>query len=115
MYIETEYKVDEEKRVIVCIITTMNDVQDRLEKYELSDDKYDIDFDDIRIYKGIARCAPEDEWDEAYGKRLAEYRASRKRQVDVNNELRKYMKGIMRCVDNLYDYGFLKDPHFPMH
>ena len=110
--IEVEYKVNAEKRTVVCIITTVNDVPNKLAKYGLADESYD-DYDDIRIYKGIARCAPEDEWDETYGKRLAEYRATRARQIDVNNDLRKFIKGISRCIDNLYDYGLLKDPHKP--
>lgn len=111
--IVTEYIIDKEKRTIVCIIKTVDDVPDRLAKYGLSDEDYDdIDYD-IREYKGIAKCAPEDEWDETYGIRLAEYRASRARQADVNNEIKKYIRGISKCINNLYDYGMLKDPHKP--
>lgn len=109
----TEYEVNEEKRIVVCIITTVNDVKRRLEKYNLADDDYDDFTEDVRVYKGIAKCAPEDKWDEVYGKRLAEYRASRARQVDVNNELKAFIRGITKSVDNLYDYGLLKDPHRP--
>lgn len=108
--VNTEYKVDENKRTVVCIITTFNDIPHRLAKYGLADEKYDdIDFD-LRIYKGIAKCAPDDVWDEKTGKRLAEYRASKQRQADVNTELKKYINGISKCIDNLYDYGLMKDP-----
>ncbi len=111
--VTTEYKVNEKKGTIVCIITTVNDIPLRLAKYGLADENYDnIDFD-IRTYKGIAKCAPGDTWDETYGKRLAEYRAARARQVDVNNELKTYIHGISKCIDNLYDYGLMKDPHKP--
>ena len=71
------------------------------------------DAEEIRTYTGYAYCAPEDEWDETYGKHLAEYRASKLRQSDVNHEIKKFIKGISKCIDNLYDYGLLKDPHFP--
>lgn len=109
----TEYKVNEAKRTVICIITTINDVPHRLAKYGLADEEYDeIDYD-IRIYKGIAKCAPEDEWDEIYGKRLAEYRAAKARQADVNTELKKYIAGISRCINNLQEYGFMKDPYKP--
>jgi hypothetical protein len=110
--IKTEFKVNEEKRIVVCIITTENDVKNRLEKYGLGDEDYD-EYDEIRIYKGIALCAPEDEWDETYGRHLAEYRASKMRQIDVNNDIKKFIRGISKCVDNLYDYGMLREPHKP--
>lgn len=111
--VTTEYKVNKEKGTVVCILTVINDIPLRLAKYGLADEDYDdIDFD-IRIYKGIAKCAPEDHWDEIYGKRLAEYRASRARQIDVNNELKSYIRGVSKCIDNLYDYGLMKDPHKP--
>ena len=111
--VTTEYIVNKEKRTIVCIITTVNDVPERLEKYGLMDEDYDdIDLD-IRIYKGIAKCAPGDEWNETLGRRLAEYRASKKRQVDVNNELMKFIKDSSACLDNLYFYGMLADPRPP--
>ena len=111
--VTTEYKVNKEKRTVVCILTAVNDVPLRLEKYGLADEDYDdIDLD-IRIYKGVAKCAPEDEWDEVYGKRLAEYRAACARRDDVNGELRAFINGIARCIDNLYDYGLMKDPHRP--
>ena len=112
--VTTEYKVNEEKHTVVCIMTVINDVPLRLAKYGLADEDYDnIDLD-IRIYKGIAKCAPGDTWDETYGKRLAEYRAARARQVDVNTELKAYINGISKCIDNLYDHGLMKNPHKPV-
>lgn len=111
--VTTEYKVNEEKRTVVCIMTTVNDVPLRLAKYGLADEDYDAINLDIRTYKGIAKCAPGDVWDETYGKRLAEYRAARARQVDVNTELKAYINGISKCIDNLYDHGLMKNPHKP--
>lgn len=111
--VTTEYKVNKDKRTVVCIITTVNDIPSRLAKYGLADDEYDnYDFD-VRVYKGFAKCSLDDEWDETYGKRLAEYRAAHARQIDVNTEIKKYIKGISKCIDNLYDYGLLKNPHKP--
>ena len=111
--VTTEYKVNEAKRTVVCIITTINDIPHRLAKYGLADEEYDdIDYD-VRIYKGIAKCAPEDEWNEIYGKRLAEYRAARARQVDVNEELKNYIKGITKCIDALNEHGLMRKPYPP--
>ena len=102
--VTTEYEINEKKRTIVCIITAINDVPLRLSKYGLWDGNED---------KGVAKCAPEDKWDPLYGRRLAEYRASRARQVDVNNELTYYINILSKRIDNLYDYGLMKHPHIP--
>ncbi len=111
--VTTEYKINKEKKTIVCIITATNDIPRRLKKYGLADEKYDYIALDTRFYKGIAKCAPGDVWDETYGKRLAEYRAARARQVDVNTELKAYINGVSKCIDNLYDHGLMKNPHKP--
>ena len=110
--VTTKYKVNKKKGTVICIITTVDEIPRRLEKYDLADEQYD-DFIDVRVYKGIAYCAPEDEWNEAFGRRLAEYRAQRARQVDVNTEIKKYIKGLSRNIDNLYDYGLIKEPRRP--
>ena len=36
-YINTEYKIDESKRTIICIISTINDYNRKLRKYSLFD------------------------------------------------------------------------------
>lgn len=107
--VTTEYKVNEEKRVVVCIIKTVDEVTDRLWKYGF----YEPDRRDTRIYKGVAKCAPEDEWDEVYGKRLAEYRAQRQRRSDVNKDIRDYMKKVRRNLRNLRTYGLMANPKSP--
>lgn len=110
--VTTEFIVNEEKRTVVCIITTVDDMADRLAKYGLADDQYD-DIEDIRIYKGIAKCCPQDTWDESYGKKLAEWRAARKRQVDINNEIYDFIYSMDDRLEALERYGRLKDPTPP--
>ena len=52
-------------------------IVDRFKKYDiLIPDSYAL-YDYHVTFKGIAKCAPEDTFDENYGKRLAEYRARR--------------------------------------
>lgn len=108
-----KYIVNKEKRTVVCIITTYEDRINRLYKYGL--ENYDVFkmFGGVKVYKGIAKCAPEDEWDETYGKRLAEYRACKAREVDVNNALKDYIKKIRKRLDNLEKYGMLKPQKRP--
>lgn len=110
--VTTEFIVNEEKRTVVCIITTVDDMADRLAKYGLADDQYD-DIEDIRIYKGIAKCCPQDTWDESFGKKLAEWRAARKREVDINNEIYDYIDSMNERLETLEIYGRLKEPTPP--
>lgn len=110
--VTTEFIVNEKKRTVVCIITTVDDFITRIEKYGLGDDKYD-DIEDVRIYKGIAKCCPQDTWDESYGKKLAEWRAERQRQVDINNEIYDYTFSMRDRLVTLETYGMLKKPTPP--
>ncbi len=112
--VKKEFKINKEKRTIACILTTHEDFLTRVNKYGLYlgwEDEYHP-FDN-RIYKGIAKCSPNDEWNETYGKHLAEYRAERMRQVDINNQIKNYINKTAKKLDNLYDYGMLKEPHKP--
>ena len=111
--VEVNYIVKEEDRVVICIITSFNDIPLRLEKYGLADDKYGENEVEVRKYKGVAKCSPEDPWDERYGKRLAEYRAQKKRMKDINGELFAFIKAMGEKTENLYKYGFIKEPKEP--
>ena len=111
--VSTEFVVNKEKRTIVCIITTEGDVLKRLGKYDIEtgDDYWRYGNDRlVRRYKGVAKCAPEDEWDEAYGKKLAEYRAAKARQVDVNKDLDNAVEKLRLGIEKLTKYGYLKEP-----
>lgn len=113
MVYSTEFKINREKGVIVCIVRTRGDVAEICRKYNCFNLLDYISYYEERVYKGIARCAPEDEWDETYGKRLAEYRAMTKRANYVNRKVKKIWKDTTRKLNDLYRYGFLKEPKEP--
>lgn len=114
--IETKFRVDEEKRTVTCIITTKNDFISKIIKYGFAEifnqlplELRDIreEDEDIRKYVGIAKCNPDDKWDEEFGKHLAEQRAMTARRADINNEIAIFINRMNRCIDNLYLYGRL--------
>lgn len=35
------------------------------------------------------------------------------RQVDINNQIKNYINKTAKKLDNLYDYGMLKEPRKP--
>lgn len=113
MIYSTEFKINREKGVIVCIVKASEDVAEICRKYNcLNFLGYVVPYEE-KIYKGIARCAPEDEWDETYGKRLAEYRAMMKRRRFVNREIKKIWRNTTKKLNDLYRYGFLDAPKEP--
>lgn len=120
---KTEYKVNRDKGTVTCIITTTEDFMNKIIKYGFSDvfDRFGFTYDnwnddsfDVRKYVGVAKCSPEDEWDEEYGKQLAEYRAMKKRRADINNDLKTFVRRTYKNLDNLMDHGMLKEIHKPL-
>ena len=109
--VRTEYIVNEEKRVVVCQITAVDDFNTRLVKYgfEPRRDKKGS----VKCYRGVARCHPDDEWNVTYGKRLAEYRASKKRVNAVNGEIEDFIDELQRKSLMLVKHGVMKQPRYP--
>jgi len=108
---EIIYKINKEKRVVVCIITYCRYVaSNRLYKYA-SHYEQDYNKEDIKdTYIGIAKCSPEDEWDEEKGKRLALIRAKRKRSKDINRVLTRAIQIMKREIEDLEKYAIHKIP-----
>lgn len=115
--VKTDFKVDEKNRVVVCIITASFDVESRLMKYGFIDEDVEWKYFNGNTkpcrYVGIARCAEGDEWNPAFGKKLAEYRASEKRMRDVNRRLDAYVSEINKKIADLTNYGYMKASKMP--
>lgn len=119
---ETKFKVDKERGIITCIMTTTEDFLSRIIRYGFAEAFYrlPLSFDDlresdldVRKYVGIAKCNPADEWDEEYGKQLAEYRAALKRKNDINQEINNFCYRMNCNIDNLWFHGKLRQPKHP--
>ena len=110
---DIRYKIDKENRVIVCTISgCSNIVLDRIYKYMPHFSSYgDYNRFEIRDrYTGIAKCAPKDEWDEEYGKRLALTRAKIKRCKDINKTVKGTVRMLARECSKLETYGIHELP-----
>ena len=107
--VKTTYYVNKEKRTVVCVMYTCNDVRDKILKYGLIPSyKY---LSQVKVYHGVAKCAPEDEWDEVIGRKLAEWRAAAKRQNYVNGEINKFIQREVAHLNDLIKHGSLKYPN----
>lgn len=80
-----KYNVNKEKRVITAILTEEDD------------------FFEIKRFIGIARCAPDDEWNEELGKELAKKRALLKACNTEINAIGQRIKHYQSCIDKLRD------------
>jgi len=104
------YKINKEKRLVVCIITGCMDIAiDRINKYSKH---YMCEYADIieNEYVGIAKCSLEDEWDEEKGKKIALIRAKRKRGRDINRVLNRAIQTMKHEIKDIEKYGIHKLP-----
>lgn len=111
--------VNPEKRTCVVVISNFDeDVRRALKKAF----KYS---DDIRIIgelsymngeiKGIAKCAPDDTFDEERGLAIAEARAKRKYNTLFNRELGQFAHRILRRIADLQrDEDIDPSVHYPI-
>lgn len=97
-----KYSVDKQNKVVVCIGKwDIQDIYDYVTPnfgwiaYDYLRNYFKCAKIDSIIFKGIARCSPEDEFDEVIGKRLAESRMQIKAFNTVGNSLR-HMLGTMQ-------------------
>lgn len=122
--VSTEFKINKEARTITCIITATEDLMKKIIKYGFAEpfERLGVEIGaiegtdeglDKRKYVGVARCSPEDEWDENFGCNLAEYRAMKARKAALNGEIKTFVRRMYNNLDNMLDYGLLKEPHKP--
>lgn len=113
MNVETRFYVNEKKRTIACVIFTRDEVFDRCWRYGIYDSDTVISMPRECEYVGVAKCAPEDTWDENYGRKLAEYRAMEIRRKDVNRKINAYIEFANKRLENLNAYGKIKTSRPP--
>lgn len=63
------------------------------------------------VFVGIARCNPDDKWDEEYGKKLALTRAKSKRGKAINFAIKTYIKRKEKELEVLKQYGIRDVPN----
>ena len=106
------YKINEKDRIIVCIIETVNEVEKRVRKYGVNGNFNGDSNPIVKRYVGKAKCSPEDQWNENYGKNLAKYRALVKRAKDVNQEIDKIIESNLFKINILREKGKIKIPEY---
>lgn len=100
------------KGIVVCKIHNCAFVPlIRISKYTTDEeacyeDKYIIP----DTFVGVARCNPDDAWDEAYGKKLALVKAKAKRCRAVNNAINQYIRDKEKELKTLRQYGIRNIP-----
>ena len=102
---DLHYTVIKDKGIVICRLSGCSDIAiDRIFKYtgELCDSElYQLK----DCYFGVAKCAPEDEFDAEYGKKLALSRAKIKRNKAITRMIRKYIRNTAIGIKRLADHG----------
>ena len=111
---DIKFVVNEEKKIVICKLENCKEIAcNRLLKYAPSI-FYSWDLCKIPdVFSGVARCAPEDEFDVEYGKKLALIRAKRKRGQAINKSLRKAVRMMEREIMDIKKYGIHHIPDLP--
>ena len=108
---DINFKIDEKNRVVVCKLSNCKwNADDRIRKYD--GDSYTDNYLISDIFTGVARCNPQDEFNEEIGKKIALTRAKAKRCKAINNTIRKYIKDQERVIENLKKYAIHEIPEF---
>lgn len=107
---DIKFDVNPEKRRVICFLYNCENIAlNRIKKYvpcfntEIFAKKYKLKIDPV--YVGIAKCAPEDEFDVEYGKKLALTRAKQKRCKAINRVIYDVFDVIDCELNNLDRYG----------
>ena len=106
-----KYYVNRDKRTVVCVLSGCSwNAYNRIAKYVRNYNYFIDPIGGFRIkdeYIGIAKCSPEDTWDEDYGRRLAFARARKKRDDAINDQISRALDTLRGAVDKLSKYGYV--------
>ena len=91
---EVEFRVFPEKGIVVCRLLDCAEIaKNRIEKYtHISFRHWSINYLISDVFVGIAKCAPEDTFDEEVGKKIALTKAKAKRCKAVNYMIKKFIE-----------------------
>ena len=112
---DIQFRVDKEHRMVFCKLSNCRDIAfKRLVKYAPHLSACDLYYEDkLRIpnsFYGMAKCSPEDEWDEEKGKKVALAKAKRKRCKAVNKKIEYALKVMEREMHDLMKYAIHNVP-----
>ena len=111
---DLKFIVNKEKKLVICRLENCQNIAcNRTNKY--AEHAY-FGWDELKVpnvFTGVARCAPEDDFDEEYGKKLALIRAKRKRGQVINKVIRNAIRIMEREAMELRKRGIHHIPNLP--
>lgn len=109
------YVIDKEHGIVECILSNCaKDLNNRIINHYIKNGSkiYNRPYDDmssLNKFIGIAKCLPEDEFDEETGKKLALLKAKNKRAKAFNRYMKKNIGAMISQIDALNDSLLFKD------
>lgn len=106
---DIEFYVNKKKGTVACKLSNCSSIAinriyrytDNVIRWIAKPDRYLID----DVYLGIAKCAPEDSFDEEYGKKVALLKAKALRGRAINKALTRFTNDVWKSLTRLEDYG----------
>lgn len=100
---DVKYYVNEDKRTVVAVIDgcnwdAYNEVEKIVENYGVHVSDYNKVVYMPRTFKGIAKCHPEDKWDEEVGKKVARHKLLVAYNEAKFNAIRGYYRNLLSAV-----------------
>jgi len=102
---KVHYIVKKDERVVVCVISDTEDyfmdymVRHMYENNHLITGRWHDKYFLKNSYSGVARCAPDDEWNEEIGRKIAFNKAKEK----LNNAFFKRAKAYVNAADSEFN------------
>ena len=114
--LDIKYHVDKEHRMVFCKLSNCKEIPyQRLSKYAPHFNVWDLEYNDKlgipNSFYGMAKCSPEDEWDEEKGKKIALAKAKRKRCKAINRKIEYALKVMDRETQDLMKYALHNVPN----
>ena len=109
---DVEFRVFKDKGVVVCRLLNCAEIaKDRIEKYtHITFKHWSTKYLIPDVFVGVAKCAPEDSFDEEVGKKIALTKAKARRCKAVNNMINKFIEDEKRDLEVLATYGIHEIP-----
>jgi len=103
------YIINLEKKTVTCILSDCYDiVENRVFKYRMKDVSLYSAPHIKNEFVGVAKCSPEDVFDEKIGMALALDRAKFARKKAINSAVSETIRQLNGLIDYLNEYGYSK-------
>ena len=109
--VDIKYVVNKENGLVICVLEKCSRIPEKRIKRYMGKRFKVPNYDRYKIrdtYRGVARCASDDTFDEEVGKKIALKKAKEKRARAINRAMNTFMKDIDKIRIDIERFGVSK-------